>query len=79
MGTTSEKLTYLNDTKTKLKNVINYAGANITNDTFRSYPEKLYDKFVDFVTNGTDSLYSSLPKVTGEGTELTLNNTANGV
>ena len=79
MGTISEKLTYLNDTKTKLKNVINYAGANITNDTFRSYPEKLYDKFVDFVTNGTDSLYSSLPKVTGEDTELTLNNTANGV
>ena len=79
MGTISEKLTYLNETKTKLKNVINYAGANITNDTFRSYPEKLYNEFVDFVTNGTDSLYNSLPKVTGEGTELTLNNTANGI
>ena len=79
MGTISEKLTYLNETKTKLKNVINYSGTNITDDTFRSYPEKLYDKFVDFVTNGTDSLYSSLPKVTGEDTELTLNNTANGV
>jgi len=76
---TANKLIYLNETKTKLKNVINYSGANITNDTFRSYPEKLYDKFVDFVTNGTDSLYSSLPKVTGENTELTLNNTANGV
>lgn len=76
---TANKLTYLNETKTKLKNVINYSGANITNDTFRSYPEKLYDKFVDFVTNGTDSLYSSLPKVTGENTELTLNNTSNGV
>lgn len=79
MSNISQKLTYLNGTKTKLKNVINYAGANITNDTFRSYPEKLYDKFIDFVTNGTDSLYSSLPKVTGENTELTLNNTANGV
>lgn len=79
MSNISQKLTYLNDTKTKLKNVINYAGGNITNDTFRSYPEKLYDKFVDFVTNGTDSLYSSLPKVTGERTELTLSNTANGV
>ena len=79
MSNISQKLTYLNETKTKLKNVINYAGGNITNDTFRSYPEKLYDKFVDFVTNGTDSLYNSLPKVTGENTELTLNNTVNGV
>ena len=79
MSNISQKLTYLNDTKTKLKNVINYAGGNITNDTFRSYPEKLYNEFVDFVTNGTDSLYSSLPKVTGENTELTLNNTANAV
>jgi hypothetical protein len=41
MGTTAEKLTYLDGTKTLLKDTINLTGANITNDTFRSYAQKL--------------------------------------
>ena len=38
---TSDKLTYLNTTKTQIKGAINNAGANITNDTFRSYATTL--------------------------------------
>lgn len=75
MGTTSDKLTYLSGTKDKLKTAINYTGANITNDTFRSYPEKLYNEYIDIINNGTDTLYANMPKVTGTGTNLTLNNT----
>ena len=75
MGTTSDKLTYLSGTKDKLKTAINYTGANITNDTFRSYPEKLYNEYVNIINNGTDTLYANMPKVTGTGTNLTLNNT----
>ena len=78
MGTTAEKLTYLSGTKDKLKTAINYAGASITNDTFRSYPEKLYNAYIDIINQGTQELFDSLPKVTGTGTELTLNNTRKG-
>ena len=38
---TAEKLTYLNATKGLIKDAINNAGANITNDTFRSYATTL--------------------------------------
>ena len=38
---TSDKLTYLNTTKGLIKGAINNAGANITNDTFRSYATTL--------------------------------------
>jgi len=65
MGTTSEKLTYLSGTKDKLKQVINYTGANITNDTFRSYPEKLYNKLV-YSTYNPNVIWQGLPKVLGE-------------
>lgn len=72
---TSDKLTYLSGTKDKLKTTINYTGANITNDTFRSYPEKLYNKYIDIINNGTGTLYSNMPKVNGQGDSITLNNT----
>ena len=75
MGTVSDKLTYLNTTKGKIKDVINITGANITDDTFRSYPDKLKEAYVDIINNGTDELYSNFPKTTGEGVEITLNNT----
>ena len=41
MADISTKLTYLDDTKTQIKNAINNAGANITNDIFRSYATTL--------------------------------------
>ena len=75
MGTTSDKLTYLAGTKDKLKTAINYTGASITNDTFRSYPEKLYDAYLDILNNGTSTIISNLPKVEGTGKSLQLNNT----
>lgn len=67
MGTIAQKLTYLDDTKSLLKDKINALGGNIDNSTtFREYAEEL------------DTIYSSLPKVTGEGTEVTLSPTLKG-
>lgn len=73
---TSDKLTYLNTTKTKIKDAINLTGANITNDTFRQYPTELYNSYLDIIKNGTNVLYNNMPKVTGSGSELSLQNTA---
>ena len=76
MGTTSQKLTYLNTTKSKIKDSINLTGANITNnDTFRSYADKLKDSLLDVLNNGIDVIWNNFPKTTGTGTEITLNNT----
>lgn len=67
MGTTAEKLTYLNETKQELKEAINNLGGSIDNSTtFREYVEELED------------IYSNLPKVTSEGTEVTLTPTKKG-
>ena len=73
----SDKLTYLNTTKGKIKDAINLAGANITDDTFRSYPDKLKEAYVDIINNGTDELYSNFPKVSQTGEEIALNGTYN--
>ena len=76
MGTISDKLTYLNTTKGKIKDSINLTGAGITNqDTFRSYEKKLKDGLVDIINNGTDTVYNNFPKVTGTGSSATLNST----
>lgn len=76
MGTTADKLTYLNTTKGKLKDTINYTGAGIDGDTtFRNYPKKLYESYIDILTSGTDTLYNNIPKVSGTGTSITLNGT----
>ena len=72
MSDIATKLTYLSGTKDLLKTTINYTGANITNDTFRSYPKKLKDAYIDIINNGTDTLYSNLPKVSGKGSNLSL-------
>ena len=76
MGTISNKLTYLNTTKGKIKDSINLTGAGITNqDTFRNYEKKLKDGLVDIINNGTDTVYNNFPKVTGTGSSATLNST----
>ena len=73
MGTTADKLTYLNTTKGKIKDSINLTGAGITNqDTFRSYASKLKLGLIDIINNGTDTLYSNFPKVSGIGSNLSL-------
>lgn len=73
MGTTSEKLTYLNTTKEKIKDSINLTGANLTSeDTFRSYASKLKKGYIDIINNGIDTLYNNFPKVSGIGSNLSL-------
>ena len=67
MGTTSQKLTYLNDTKGLLKDRINSLGGNITSQTtFRNYATEL------------DNIYDELPKVSGTGTSINLTPTLKG-
>lgn len=76
MSDISTKLTYLNETKGKIKDAINLTNANIlSEDTFRSYAEKLKLGLVDIINNGVDDLYNSFPKTTGAGTEIVLNDT----
>lgn len=76
MGTTADKLTYLNETKGKIKDSINLTGAGITNnDTFRSYATKLRDGLVQVLNDNGEALYNNFPKVSGSGSEITLENT----
>lgn len=75
MGTTAEKLTYLNTTKTLIKGNLNLGGANISNEPFRLYSSKLIDIYKDFLAHGTDTLWNNWNKVNGTGKSLTLNNT----
>lgn len=67
MGTISEKLTYLNDTKIALKNTINLTNADITNQTtFRDYSTKLYDGYINILKN-RNILLDNMPKSTSTG------------
>ena len=76
MGTTSEKLTYLNETKSKIKDNINLTGAGLTNQTpFRQYATDLKTALLNILNNGIDTLYNNFPQTTGTGTNITLNNT----
>ena len=68
MGTTSEKLTYLNGTKQLLKQKINNLGGSIDEQTtFRQYANQL------------QNVYDNLPKTEyQEGTEVNLGKTIKG-
>ena len=67
MGTTSQKLEYLNDTKNSLKSAINNLGGAIdSNTTFRAYASEL------------DTIYDNLPKVSDTGTNVSLSPTLKG-
>lgn len=65
---TIDKLNYLNETKQLIKESLNSNfNSGITDETtFRNYVDKI------------DSLYDEWPKVTGEGTSVTLSNTKEG-
>ena len=75
---TANKLTYLNTTKTKLKDMINYGLDNdnkITDETtFRNYNNSLFNAYIETI-NDPSTLYNNLPKVSGSGIDITLNNT----
>lgn len=76
MGTVSDKLTYLNTTKEKIKENLNYAGCNITNEPFRQYASILKDKFVSIISNPeqeANAIYDSFPKAINTGTHITTN------
>lgn len=62
------KLEYLDETKQQIKNALNtnFDTQIGDNDTFRSYVDKI------------KNIYENWSKVTGIGTDLTLNNTKNG-
>lgn len=67
MGTIVEKSEYLTETKDKIKESINNIGGSITSETtFREYAQEL------------DNIYDNLPKVSGEGTSITLSPTLKG-
>ena len=75
MSDTATKLTYLNTTKTLIKDNLNLGGANISTEPFRAYSSKLKGIYKDFLANGTDTLWNNWNKVSGTGESLTLNNT----
>lgn len=75
MGTIAQKLEYLNDTRLLLKDNINKINNVLTdNSTFRSYPQELFNGYLDVLNNGTDTLWNNLEKVSQTGTEAVLEN-----
>lgn len=72
MGTISDKLTYLNTTKGLIKDSINLTGANITNDTFRSYAQKLKLGLINALNDNGETIFNNLEKVSGKGSNLSL-------
>lgn len=67
MGTTAQKLSYLQETKNQIKNKIEDLGKDITDETtFREYAGKL------------EEIYNDLPKISDTGTEIILTNTKKG-
>ena len=76
----SDKLTYLNTTKSQLKDQINYGlptEKQITSSTtFREYVGSIFEAFLEALRN-PDTLFTNLPKTSASGSQITLNGTAN--
>lgn len=76
----SDKLTYLNETKNLLKTQINYGlptEQQITSSTtFRNYVSSIFNAFLEALRT-PDTLFTNLPKKSGTGANITLNDTAN--
>lgn len=67
MASISEKLNYINETKSLMKDKLNDLGSEIDNETtFREYAEKI------------ENLYEEWPKITNTDTNMILNNTKKG-
>lgn len=67
MASINEKLNYINETKSLIKDKLNILGSEIEDETtFREYAEKIED------------LYEEWPKINDEDTNITLNNTKKG-
>lgn len=73
MGTISQKLNRVKQTKNELKDAINIGGSQITDNTiFNSYADEIKDIYIDAINNGTDNIYNSFPKTTKTGFKLDL-------
>ena len=71
----ADKLNYLITTKGLLKDNINKINNVLTDQsTFRSYPQELFNGYLDVLNNGTDTLWNNLEKVSATGEEATLEN-----
>ena len=67
MASINEKLNYINETKSLIKDKLNDLGSEITNlTTFRDYTEKIED------------LYEEWTRISDEDTIISLNNTKKG-
>lgn len=80
MGKTAQKLEYLGTTKSQLKDMINYGlddNNKITNSTtFREYVLSIFNAFLEALRT-PDTLFTNLPKKSGTGAVISLNDTAN--
>lgn len=64
---TANKLAFLGVTKSKIKDVINMTGVGITNDTFRSYAQSLYNGYIATLKD-KGTLLDNMNKGTSTGT-----------
>ena len=72
---TANKLTYLNTTKTQLKQMISY-GYPLTNETFRQYVSGVFQAMVNSMSDTLNPTWQNLPKLTTTpATSLSINNT----
>ena len=74
MGTITNKLNKIKNTKDKIKTITNLSTINtITSETiFKDYPKQILKEYVKIINNGTDELYTNFPKIEDEGTKLEL-------
>ena len=74
---TADKLSYLNTTKTKIRESINLTGAGLTaSDTFRSYAVKLQDTLMEGLTDPSEfieTIVENSDKDVATGTTLSFN------
>ena len=64
IGNVYDTLDYAIDTTSENKNIVNI-------------PKNIYNGYLDILKDNGETLFNNLPKVNGEGTEVTLNDTAN--
>ena len=75
MSDISTKLTYLNTTKTQLKQMISY-GYPLTNETFRQYVNGVFQAMINSMSDTLNPTWNNLPKLTTTpATSLSINNT----
>lgn len=75
MGTISDKLTYLNTTKSQLKSMISY-GYPLSNETFRQYVGGVFKALINSMSDTLNPTWNNLPKLSiTPSTSLSINNT----